>query len=59
MLSEISETEKYKYYMISLICGIEENYKKQNECNKKKQTYRYIRDKTLFTSEDVIGRVKK
>ena len=27
MLSEISQTEKYKYCMISLICGIEENYK--------------------------------
>ena len=38
MLSEISHTEKDKYCMIPLICGI---LKKANAYNRRKQTHRY------------------
>ena len=31
MLSEISQTEKVKYWMISLICGIEREREDENE----------------------------
>ena len=34
MLSEISQTEKDKYCMISLICGIQK-IQQTSECNKK------------------------
>ena len=37
MLSEISQTEKEKHLMISLICGTNE----QNKQRKQKQTHRY------------------
>ena len=40
MLSEIRQTEKDKYCMISLICGIKQ-YNKLVNITKKKQTHRY------------------
>ena len=40
MLSEISQIEKDKYCMISLICGIYK-YNKVVNITKKKQTHRY------------------
>ena len=39
MLSEISQTEKDKYHMISLICAIYKN--KTKEQTKQKQIHRY------------------
>ena len=41
MLSEISQTEKDKYCMISLICGNSKKYNKLGNITKKKQTHRY------------------
>ena len=40
ILSETSQTEKDKYCMISLICGIKE-MQQTSEYNKKEQTHRY------------------
>ena len=40
MLSEISQTEKDKCCMLSLICGMQKT-KERNEYNKHKYTYRY------------------
>ena len=40
ILSEVSQTEKEKYHVISLICGIKKNY--INELiYKQKQTHRF------------------
>ena len=47
ILSEVSQTEKYKYHMILLICGILKNgtneliYKTEMESEMQKQTYGY------------------
>ena len=41
MLSKMSQTEKDKYCMISLICGIKKKYNKLVNITKKKQTQRY------------------
>ena len=41
MLREISQTEKDKYCMISLICGILKKYSKLVNITKKKQTHSY------------------
>ena len=40
MLSEISQTEKEKYYIISLICGILKNI--TNEQMKQNKNHRYV-----------------
>ena len=40
ILSEVSQKEKDKYHMISLICGIE-NSAQMNISTKQKQTYRF------------------
>ena len=40
MLSEISQTEKDKYYMISLMYGIEKIIQ-MNLCTKQKQTHKH------------------
>ena len=40
ILSEISQTEKDKYHMISLICGIQ-NMTQMNLSTKQKQTHRH------------------
>ena len=40
ILSEVSETEKNKYHMISLICGIQ-NMTQVNLSTKQKQTHRH------------------
>ena len=40
ILSEVSQTEKDKYHMISIICGIE-NMIQINISTKQKETHRY------------------
>ena len=40
ILSEVSQKEKDKYHMISLICGVQ-NMTQMNISTKQKQTYRY------------------
>ena len=39
MLSEISQREKEKYCMISLICGIQKNTTNSSEYNKKEADF--------------------
>ena len=41
ILSEVSQTEKEKYRMISLICGIETEMIQMNSFTKQKQTHRF------------------
>ena len=42
MLSERSQTEKYKYHMISLVCGIQkQNKTKQNKINENQTKTRH------------------
>ena len=52
MLSEVSHTEKDKYYMLSFICGIWKI--KINEYKKKKQTHRY---RELVVTSEVGGKI--
>ena len=40
ILSEVSQTEKGKYHMVSLICGILKKMIQMNLFTKQKQTYR-------------------
>ena len=40
ILGEISQTEKDKYCMFSLVCGILKNQNKTNKQTKQKQTHR-------------------
>ena len=40
ILSEVSQTEKNKYHMISLICGILKKITQMNLLTKQKQTHR-------------------
>ena len=55
MLSEISQTEKDKYSVISLICGIYKN--NTNECIcKKKQTHRHRKQTYVYQrGRDKLG----
>ena len=51
MLSEISQTEKDKYHMISLICAIYKN--KTKEQTKQKQIHRYRDEISGYRGEGV------
>ena len=48
ILSGVNQTEKYKYYMISLICGISIKMMQMNLSTKEKQTHRN-KNKLLVT----------
>ena len=41
ILSEVGQTEKDKYHMISPTCGIQKNDTKMNLFTKQKQSHRY------------------
>ena len=54
MLSEISQTQKDKYCMISLICGILKVIQK-NVYAKQKQTHRYRKQSVVIKEEKGEG----
>ena len=55
ILSEISQTEKDKYHMISLICGIQ-NMTQTNLSTKQKQTHRHIEQTSGCQEEGGVGK---
>ena len=58
MLNEISQTEKEKYCMISLICGILKTCKKLVNKTKKKQTHRYREQTSVSQSGEGRGKTQ-
>ena len=52
-LSEVSQTEKYKYYMMSITCGIQKMIQ-MNLFTKQKQTHRH-RKQTMITKRGEEG----
>ena len=50
ILSEVSQAEKEKYYMILLICSIRKKEIQMNLCTEQKQTH--IENKLMVTQED-------
>ena len=58
MLNEISQTKTDKYYMISLVCGVQKIHKLVNK-TKRKQSHRYREHTIVVTSgEKEVGEGK-
>ena len=59
MLSEISQTEKNEYYMISLICGISKTNKQKNKINEQtkpnKNKHIDIEKRVVVTRGEGVG----
>ena len=55
-LSEISQTEKDKYYMLSLICGFKKRKIKQMTTTKQKQNHRCRKQSSAYQWREGRGR---
>ena len=55
-LSDVSQTEKEKFHMTSLVCEIEEEIMQMNLLTKQKQTYRLKRKSLWLLGERTWGR---
>ena len=55
ILSEVSQTEKDKYHMISLICGILKKKKSINELIYKIERPTDIENKLMVTNRERVG----
>ena len=58
MLSKIRQTEKDKYCMVSLICGILKKQNKLVNVTKKRETHRY-RELMVTNGETEVGGARK